>query len=118
MAPPRFTECAFNGNVALVTLIFPDNQIMKKEDIDAMGRELVKLIDVGAHEMVVNFENIEYMSSAAIAKFIRIQRRISDRGGKLVLCQIPPQIYEVFEITRFHHLFKIVATQADALREF
>jgi anti-sigma B factor antagonist len=39
-------------------------------------------------------------------------------GGKLILCNIDPQIYEVFEITKLNKLFNIKAEEQAALQEF
>jgi anti-sigma B factor antagonist len=39
-------------------------------------------------------------------------------SGKLVLCNIDPQIYEVFEITKLNRLFNIQKDEQAALQAF
>ena len=49
---------------------------------------------------------------------INVNTRIKSRNGQLRLCQIKPQIYEVFLITHLNKLFYIHATRAEALGSF
>jgi len=39
-------------------------------------------------------------------------------GGKLILCNIDPQIHEVFEITKLDKFFKIMKEEQQALQAF
>lgn len=38
--------------------------------------------------------------------------------GKLILCKIDPQIFEVFEITKLDKFFKIMKEEQTALQAF
>ena len=51
-------------------------------------------------------------------KFITLNKKVNQAGGKLILCNIDAQIYEVFEITKLNKLFKIEKEEQSALQAF
>jgi len=67
-------------------------------------------------KIVLDFSNVEYLSSAALGKLITLDKKVKSAKGKLRLCNIRPDIYEVFAITRLNKLFDIRETQDQALQ--
>jgi anti-sigma B factor antagonist len=61
---------------------------------------------------------VEYLSSAALGKLITMEKKVKAAKGKLRLCCIRPEIYEVFAITKLNRLFKICEDQERALEGF
>src|ERR1700756_3842236 len=85
------------GEVTVVK--FTDKKILDEQNIQVIGEQLFTLVDEhGKRKLLLNFSNVEYLSSAALGKFITLNSKVKSAGGVLVLCAIDPQIYEVFEI--------------------
>jgi anti-sigma B factor antagonist len=103
-----------------VTVVnFTDKKILDEQNIQIIGEQLFSLIDeLGRRKLVLNFSNVEYLSSAALGKFITLNKKVNAAGGRLVLCNIDPQIYEVFEITKLNKLFNIQKEEQAALQAF
>ena len=113
----RRLETEIIGDVTVVN--FTDKRILDDENIRIIGEQLFALIDDQGHKkLLLNFTNVEYLSSAALGKFITLNKKVSGAGGKLVLCGIDPTIYEVFEITRLNKLFNIQKDEQSALQSF
>jgi anti-sigma B factor antagonist len=72
----------------------------------------------GWRKILLNFGNVEYLSSAALGKLITLNKKLGQAGGKLILCNIDPQIHEVFEITKLDKFFKIMKEEQAALQAF
>ena len=72
----------------------------------------------GRKKVVLDFANVEYLSSAALGKLITMDKKTKGAKGKLRLCNIRPDIYEVFTITRLDKEFDIKADEAEALAAF
>jgi len=105
------------GDVCVVT--FTDRKILDESNIQEIGQQLTDLIEKQYKvKMLLNFENVEYLSSAALGKLITINKRIREENGKLKLCCIRPQIYEVFKITKLNKLFDIYDDEERALMRF
>ncbi len=96
---------------------FVDKKILDEANIQQLGEELFSLVD-GPRKILLNFSNVEYLSSAALGKLITMQKMVKDAAGRLRLCRIHPQIYEVFKITKLNKLFDIHADEQAALDGF
>src|SRR4051812_45222718 len=95
------------GDITVVN--FVDKKIIDSENIEIIGQQLSSLVDeLGRIKLLLNFGNVELLSSAALGKLIVLNRKVTEASGKLVLCNIDRNIYEVFEITRLNTKFTIV----------
>ena len=98
---------------------FVDKKILDETNIQIIGNQLFGLIDEDARtKIVLDFANVEYLSSAALGKLITMDKKVKGAKGKLRLCSIRPEIYEVFAITKLNKLFKICEDQEKALESF
>jgi anti-sigma B factor antagonist len=114
---PRRLEVNEVGDITVVH--FRDQKIIEDLSIQEMGQELFHLVEgENRKRLVLNFATVDFLSSAALGKLITLDKKIKARGGTLKLCNIRPQIYEVFVITRLNRLFEIKADEADALAAF
>lgn len=105
------------GDVTVVN--FVDRKILDEQNIQVIGEQLFGLVDQdGLRKIVLNFRNVEYLSSAALGKLITLNKKLQAAKGQLVLCNIGPQIFEVFEITKLDKFFKIRKEEQDALQAF
>lgn len=96
---------------------FLDRNILDEGNIQVIGDEIAALVDAGANpKLVLSFVNVEHLSSAALGTLITINNRVRAKSGQLRLCNIDPQIYEVFAITRLNKLFQIHTTAEEAIK--
>jgi anti-sigma B factor antagonist len=117
--PPRRRRLEVEdiGDVTVVS--FTDKKILDEQNIQVIGEQLFGLVDdSGRTKLLLNFSNVEYMSSAALGKLITLNKKVQAAGGKLVLCNIIPQIREVFEITRLDKVLVIRGDEQEALQMF
>ena len=68
--------------------------------------------------MLLNFSNVEFMSSAALGKLITLHRKLQAVQGKLVMCKIAKGIMEIFEITKLNKMFTITPDEPSGLQAF
>lgn len=107
-------EIEMQDQVALVR--FTTSRILDQSNVQQLGEEFDELLD--KHKLpkiVINFDKVEYMSSAVMGKLVSLQKKVKAGKGKLILTNIARDIYEIFEIMRFDKLFKIRDTAEDAL---
>jgi len=87
---------------------FLDRNILDEASIQQIGDQISELIEQSDKpRLLINFEHVEHLSSAALGTLITINNKIRLKGGQLRLTNIDPQILEVFEITRLDQLFQI-----------
>ena len=117
MSKRKHIDISEVGEVSVVR--FSDAQILDEVDIQELGAELFALVEQeNRSSLLLNFTNVEFLSSAALGKLISLDKKVKAAGGKLKLSNIRPEIYEVFNITRLNKLFDIRNEEAEALAAF
>ena len=117
MAQYRRLTLSEVGDVTVVR--FVDRKILDELNIQEMGQELFQLVEEGKKtHLILNFQQVEFLSSAALGKLITLDKKVKAHGGKMKLSNIRPEIYEVFAITKLNKLFDIKDDEADALAAF
>jgi anti-sigma B factor antagonist len=105
------------GDICIARFI--DKKILDENNIQVIGNQLFSLIDEEHRKKIIlDFSNVEYLSSAALGKLITMEKKVKAAKGNLRLCCIRPEIYEVFAITKLNRLFKICEDQERALEGF
>jgi len=105
------------GDIAVVQ--FVDKKILDEQNIQMIGDDLFRLVDeLGRRKVLLNFSNVDFMSSAALGKLIRLHQRMTQVGGKLVLCGIIDSILTVFKLTKLDKMLKIVKDEQTGLNSF
>jgi anti-sigma B factor antagonist len=98
---------------------FRDRNIIEEAAIQQIGDELTSLIENSVNpKLLIDFTNVEHLSSAALGTLITVKNKIRTAGGQLRLCSIDPQIYEVFVITKLNRLFQIHESAEEAVDSF
>lgn len=105
------------GSVTVARFI--DKKILDEANIELVGRELFALVDSDRRvQIVLDFNLVEYLSSAALGKLITMHKKVLSAGGKLRLCNIHKDILEVFQLTRLDQVLTLCKTLDDALETF
>ena len=65
--------------------------------------------------VLLDLEELSYISSAGLRVVLLTAKKIWKRGGRLVLCSLQPSVQEVMETTNFHRIFSICDSRAQAL---
>jgi anti-sigma B factor antagonist len=98
---------------------FTHNKILDEANIAEIGQTLTSMIDeVEYPKLLLDFANVDHLSSAALGMLINANKRIKERNGQLRLANIKPQIHEVFVITKLDKLFRILPNREKALASF
>jgi anti-anti-sigma factor len=114
MVEHRRVEVAAVGEVTVVR--FLDRKILDAAKIQELGDELFSLVGYeDRRKLMLNFSNVEFLSSAALNKLIILEKKMKADDGRLVLSDLRPEIHEVFVITRLTQLFEIKENEADGL---
>src|SRR5262245_21856753 len=93
--PRRHLEVEEIGEVTVVH--FTERKILDEPHIQILGEQLLSLVDeLGRRQLVLDFGNVEYLSSAALRKLVALNKKLNAVGGQLTLCNLAPQIYNIF----------------------
>jgi anti-sigma B factor antagonist len=84
----------------------------------AMGFEqkLFECIENGTQRLILDFQDLDYISSAGLRVILKATKNLKSSDGKLVLCAMQDYVKEVFEISGFDSFLPIEATLDDAVK--
>lgn len=117
MSTKRRIIVADNGGVS--TVRFLDRKIVDSTSIEELGEELIALVTKEHRtQLLLNFDGVEFLSSAALNKLLSLNNKAKAAGGKLRLCNLRAEIKEVFTITKLDRVFDIRKSESDALEAF
>lgn len=117
MTDRRRLSVSIIGEVASVR--FLDKKIVDSGNIEEMGAEMFSVVERDhLKHVLLNFEGVEFLSSAALNKLILMDKKIKEVGGTLRLCSLRAEIMEVFTITRLNRVFDIRKNESEALKAF
>ena len=103
-----------NGNVQVLAL---------QGELDAhtaseLEAAIQKCKEEQNYQIVINGENLQYISSAGLGVFMAYIEEVREEGGDIKIAALQPKVYNVFDLLGFPMLFDIVATEKEALAKF
>ena len=102
------------GDVYVVSII--KDQLTDVDNLEQFGQDFNLLIE--KHEMtkiVVRLTRVKYMTSMAIGKLITLHRKLQRMKGKLVLCELMPDVAATLEAAKLLTYFTTTPDLASAL---
>jgi len=99
----------------ILVVYFQDVSIIDEARITGLGEELLDLVKNENAKIVVNFENVSFMSSAMIGKLIHFSTKCKEEGLKLRLCNINENVMKVFTLMNLQKVFDIDSDESDAI---
>jgi len=66
-------------------------------------------------EVVVDFSNVDIITSSSLSKLLKLRKLLSDCGHRLLFCSVAPATKGIFTITGLDGIFEIVDDKFVAL---
>ncbi len=80
--------------------------------------QLTQLIEGGDKKILVNFEKLQYISSAGLRVLLAAAKQLKTTDGELRICSLNEVVKEVFDISGFDRILPISASESEALEGF
>ena len=106
----------YDEQATIVT--FTDEKILEENDIVALQESVMSVVEQAEKiNLILDFCNVRFLSSAVLGLLIRVSKKTYEQDGQLKLCNISPNIYEVFKITRLTKIFDICEDVKSAVED-
>lgn len=101
------------GRVTVGTIL--TSSVLSPTNVIEFGNTVVEHVSKNPGvNLLLNFEHVDYLSSAVLTELLRIHKSIEESKGKLRLTAVSRTILEVFEITNLNKMFTIHTDGLDA----
>jgi len=113
----RRIQTGKKGDIHMV--LFKDKKILDDTMLDEIRTEMAQLLGkASGPDVLLDFSQVEFMSSAMLGLLGQLHRKISAGQGRLKMCGIRPEIFQVFKLTNLDKLFSIHKDAPTALASF
>jgi anti-anti-sigma factor len=80
-----------------------------------LGERLTAVLEAAKARVLVDFSQLEYISSAGFRILLQAAKRADQNGAKLVLCGVSGKVRQLFDLGGFLDLFSISSTREDGI---
>ncbi len=86
------------------------------------SEQFLRALQSGLHPearvVVLDFEQVDFISSAGLRVLLVIAKQLKEHGAKIGLCSLSAPVRQVFEISGFEKVIPIHASQGEAISAF
>ena len=84
----------------------------------ALENNFTQLIESNKFKIVVNFEDLAYISSAGLGVFMAYIENIRDNKGDIKLTNMSDKVFNIFDLLGFPLLYEIYKKEEEAIEKF
>jgi len=81
-------------------------------------KRVQKIIEAGFVRLIFHCSGLNYVSSTGIGSFTAFLKAVKPQGGDLVMLEIQPKVFEVFQLLGFSQFFNIRENLDESIRFF
>jgi len=107
-------EEKISGEV-LVLLIKGRLDAISSVDVE---KQIFNYISEGHHNLVLNFSQVDYLSSIGMRLLLRTTKKLKMLSGRLVVCEINTNVMDILKMSGFDHVIEFSSNEQDALKKF
>jgi len=111
----KYIETKKSNNITIIKLLFSEISI---EDAQQFKNSLYKLASDIDNKFVINAHKCSFLPSVAIGILISFIRKVSEKKGKVVFCNLTEQVRSIFEVTRLEVILEVYETEELAINSF
>ena len=101
-------------NTGQVTVLAINGRIDSNNAID-LGNKLRALYTTPGRRLLLDLQQLEYISSAGFRTLLIAMRRAADTGGRLALCGLTSKVRDLFDMGGFLDNFSIKPTRDEGV---
>ena len=76
------------------------------------------LLSQEANKILIDFEKLDYTSSAGLRVLLSTSKQLKAVGGELRLCNLNETVQEIFDMSGFSSILSVFASESDAIEGF
>jgi anti-sigma B factor antagonist len=77
-----------------------------------------RLIDDGDNNILMNFEELDFISSTGLRVILATGKKLTASEGKLTLCSPNITVNDVLKMSGFNRMFEVFKTEPEALESY
>jgi len=108
------TSIKERGEVSVINL----KGFLDAHTAPTLENNFTQLINSNKYKIVVNFEELAYISSAGLGVFMAYIESIRDNKGDIKLTNMSDKVFNIFDLLGFPLLYEIYKNEEEAIMKF
>ncbi len=108
------TSVKDQGKISIVNL----NGFLDAHTASTLENTFSSLVDNNKFNIVVNFKDLSYISSAGLGVFMAFIEKVRENGGDIKLSTMTDKVFNIFDLLGFPLLYEIFNTEDEAIKKF
>jgi anti-sigma B factor antagonist len=108
------TSIRESGEVSIIDL----KGFLDAHTAPTLENNFSQLIKDSKFKIVVNFEDLAYISSAGLGVFMAFIENIRDNKGDIKLTNMSDKVFNIFDLLGFPLLYEIYKNEQEAIKKF
>ena len=105
------TTIVDKGNISVINL----EGYLDAHTAPILESNFTELIDASKFKIIVNFQELAYISSAGLGVFMAYIEKIRNNSGDIKLTNMNDKVYNIFDLLGFPLLYEIFETEDEAV---
>ncbi|MFN0065737.1 MAG: STAS domain-containing protein [Chlamydiales bacterium] len=80
-----------------------------------LEKTINSIIDGGHFKLVLNFTDVDYLSSAGMRLMLSISKKLQQLEGKVVACNLNDEVMEVIKMAGFNQVIEFYPNEVESL---
>lgn len=81
-------------------------------------RKILGYVEQGEIKILLDFEHVDYISSAGMRVLLAVAKKLRALNGRLVLCAVNTRVLDVLRMSGFDHVMDLQNNEIEALAKF
>jgi anti-sigma B factor antagonist len=91
-----------------------EGNLMSKQQVQDLLNEIDFFFNEGVKKIIIDLSKMQYMNSTGLSILINIFTQARNKGGEVIITNIPDKINQLLIITKLNSIFNIEETVEDA----
>lgn len=111
---PAYFTLSEEGDVVVGHFVAP--RLTEDQNVEQLGHDLFALVEqFDKQKVILSLISVEYLTSSVLGKLITMHRKLHRKQGRLVLCDLQPEVREIMRMSRLIDYFVTVDSVEQAL---
>ncbi len=86
------------------------------ESLENEADEVLSFLDKPEHRnIVIDLHRADYSGSSALGLFLKLWKKVRDKGGSMVFCNVFAHELDIFELMKFDRIWPIYGSRQEVL---
>lgn len=108
------TSVSDKGDVSVIYL----KGFLDAHTTPVLENAFTSVIDRDRFKLIVNFEDLTYISSAGLGVFMAFIEKVRENFGDIKLTNMSSKVFNIFDLLGFPLLYEIFSTESEAINKF